>query len=569
MDTVTGTITSANFGFLKAYDVQLVRLGALAERYFKDDPNTCLIKLRQFGELLAQITAAKVGLFKSDEEGQAELLRRLKLEGVTPQEVKELFHHIRILGNRATHAQGGDHREALTALKMARELGVWFHRTFGPNRRFSAGPFVPPPDPTAVTVTMHEELERLRKALDESRSEAERARLAAEESIQARLSAAEDRTRKEAEERILWEELAQEADQARSALMRQLATLQAAARPQQIGVIIELAQQTAAEIDLDEAATRAIIDRRLRDRGWEADTETLSYGRGARPAVGRNMAIAEWPTENGLADYALFIGIRCLGMVEAKRRHKNVSAVIDQAEQYARGFKPRESIETAGGPWGEFYVPFAFSTNGRAYLKQIETASGIWFRDVRKPTNHRRALTDWPTPDGLRSMLEVDREEAHAKLKATPVEFGFPLRPYQRRAIEAIEAVLEQDQREILVAMATGTGKTKLAIALLYRLLQVKRFRRVCFVVDRNALGLQAEGEFRTTKVVSVRTFADIFGLKGMGDITPEPETKVHICTIQGLVKRVLHTVEPSEVPPIDQYGVTGVIEGKFTVSYN
>jgi type I restriction enzyme R subunit len=61
--------------------VQLVRLGALAERYFQEDPNTCLIKLRQFSELLAQITAAKAGLFKSDEEGQAELLRRLNLEG--------------------------------------------------------------------------------------------------------------------------------------------------------------------------------------------------------------------------------------------------------------------------------------------------------------------------------------------------------------------------------------------------------------------------------------------------------------------------------------------------------
>ena len=48
---------SANFGYLGSHDAQLVRLGGLAERYFKDDPNTCLIKLRQFGELLAQLTA--------------------------------------------------------------------------------------------------------------------------------------------------------------------------------------------------------------------------------------------------------------------------------------------------------------------------------------------------------------------------------------------------------------------------------------------------------------------------------------------------------------------------------
>ena len=69
----------------------------------------------------------------------------------------------------------------------------------------------------------------------------------------------------------------------------------------------------------------------------------------------------------------------------------------------------------------------------------------------------------------------------------------------------------------MLLAMATGTGKTKLAIALLYRLLETKRFRRVCFVVDRHALGEQAANEFKTTRIVSARTFADIFGLKELG----------------------------------------------------
>src|ERR1019366_10667958 len=96
--------------------------------------------------------------------------------------------------------------------------------------------------------------------------------------------------------------------------------------------------------------------------------------------------------------------------------------------------------------------------------------------------------------------------------------------------------------------------KTKLAIAMLYRLLAAKRFRRICFVVDRSALGRQAADEFRSTKVVSVKTFADIFGLKGLGDITPDSETKVHICTIQGLVKRVLYNDDSSQAPPVDQY---------------
>jgi type I restriction enzyme, R subunit len=68
---------------------------------------------------------------------------------------------------------------------------------------------------------------------------------------------------------------------------------------------------------------------------------------------------------------------------------------------------------------------------------------------------------DWPTPDGLKGMLEIDVEAARADLKARPIEFGFPLRPYQRRGIEVVEAGLSGERRAMLLAMATGTGKTK------------------------------------------------------------------------------------------------------------
>ena len=124
-------IESQNFRFLSPYHAQLVRLSALAERYFRDDPNTCLIKLRQFGELLAQEAAARVGLFASADEPQSDLLRRLKAERAVPPQAMDLFHQIRIVGNRATHAHAGDHAQALTALKTARQLAIWFHRTFG------------------------------------------------------------------------------------------------------------------------------------------------------------------------------------------------------------------------------------------------------------------------------------------------------------------------------------------------------------------------------------------------------------------------------------------------------
>jgi site-specific DNA-cytosine methylase len=190
---------------------------------------------------------------------------------------------------------------------------------------------------------------------------------------------------------------------------------------------------------------------------------------------GKAIAIAEWPTPNGPADYALFVGLTCVGLVEAKRKRKNVAAAIDQTGRYAQAFSTTEDIDLpTGSPWPfqsgptkekPFRVPFLFATNGRPYLKQVETQSGIWFRDARDPTNIRRALTDWPTPEGLKGQLEIDRQAAQERLKSMPVDFAFDLWPHHKRAIQTVENALSSDgKRSMLMAMATGTGKTKLAI---------------------------------------------------------------------------------------------------------
>ncbi len=169
--------------------------------------------------------------------------------------------------------------------------------------------------------------------------------------------------------------------------------------------------------------------RQLRDCGWEADTLSLQYQLGTRGVKGRNLAIAEYPTHDGIADYAIFVGTFCIRVVEAKRRRKNVSGAIDQAERYAKGLK------FDGETWGNYGVPFVFATNGRPYLKQIETESGIWFRDVRLATNLRRALTGFPTPDGLEGQLKMSVKDATAALKTQSFNFGFPLRYYQHKAL--------------------------------------------------------------------------------------------------------------------------------------
>ena len=557
-------LPASNFGFLKAYDAQLAELGALAERYFRDDPVTAVFKLRQFAEVLSKTIAARHALYVGERETFEDTLRRLAFERIIPKEAADVLHALRKAGNRAAHEARGSHNDALSALKFARQLGIWFHRTYGKQADFKPGPFVPPPEPIDATAPLREEIDSLRRRVAESEDAASRARREADEHARARESV-EQRLAREAEERTIWEKLAAETEIKMAEIAARLAALQTAAEQAPKAESLELIQrgeEASTKIDLDEAATRALIDQQLADSDWEVDTKTLRHANGTRPVKGRNLAIAEWPTASGPADYALFVGLTLVAVVEAKRRRKNVSAAVDQAERYSSGIAASEDFAFAeGGPWDKFKVPFVFSANGRSYLKQIETESGIWFRDTRRTANHRRALVGWPTPDGLSGQLEIDQDAATAALKELPFEFGFPLRDYQQAAIKAVEAALAAERRSMLLAMATGTGKTKLAIALLYRLLATKRFRRICFVVDRSALGDQAEDEFTTTKIVSGKAFADIFGLKVLADVTPEVETKVHICTIQGLVKRVLYTADSSEAPPVDQYDLMVIDE--------
>ncbi len=121
------TPPSPNFGFLTRCDIGLAIVAARAEQYFPNDPVTALMKLRQFGELVAQQIAARTGVFHAVEESQT----RLRCEGVIPRDVLDLFHDLRRRGNDATHGHIGDHAEAMAALRLARQLAIFFHRTFG------------------------------------------------------------------------------------------------------------------------------------------------------------------------------------------------------------------------------------------------------------------------------------------------------------------------------------------------------------------------------------------------------------------------------------------------------
>ncbi|MEB3885213.1 DUF4145 domain-containing protein [Lyngbya sp. CCY1209] len=320
---------SPNFAFLQEHDPQLVRLATVAESYFNEDPVTCLMKLRQFGELLAQLTAANVGLYADPSESQLVLLRRLAENHLISGDVKRLFHELRKAGNDATHHLAGDHRTALSHLKYARELGIWFHRTFAQSKHFKAGAFIPPPDPVSKTEALQEELERLRTEAARHLTEAELATA---------------RVRQEEELRQIAEELLEEVEAEARETTRRLEQLQAsnaAESTRRVRQTAETAREAETQINLDEPETRRLIDAQLRAAGWTADSETLTYGKGTRPRKGQNLAIAEWPTAGGRADYVLFVGPEAVGVVEAKRQIRDVSASIDQAKRYSRDYQKK------------------------------------------------------------------------------------------------------------------------------------------------------------------------------------------------------------------------------------
>lgn len=545
---------SPNFAFLGVYDPTLVVLATQAEAYFSEDPATSLIKIRQFGERLAKQSCARVGILIPADSNQVERLRLLRDEAHLDRRVLDLFHLIRTQGNEAVHEVQGSNRDALGLLKVARELAVWFHRTFGRKPDFHPGPFVPPKAPEDPTRALMAELESARAALQDAEATTE-----AERNL--RLSA-ESRAAKEAEDRAFMETYALE-QEGRAGLAESRLKELAANPPGKADLsnLLKASAEAASKITLDEAETRRLIDQQLRAAGWDADTQVLRHSEGTRPQKGRNLAIAEWPTATGPVDYALFCGLQAVGVVEAKAESKHVPTVLNQTERYAEGIEVDPEAMLDGSPWGTFKVPFAFATNSRPYYKQIEMLSGIWFRDLRKNTNLRRALSGWFTPQGLIETLKMDVAQATADLKTDGFDYGFTLREYQIRAISSVETALSNHARDLLLAMATGTGKTKTAIALIYRLLKAKRFRRVLFLVDREALGKQAGDDFRETRMESLQTFADIFELKDLKDRDVDPETRVHIATVQAMVERVLRCEEASEVLPVDQYDLILVDE--------
>lgn len=488
-----------NFTFLESRWSDLARLGEMSEKYVYSDPNTSVIKQGMLAEVMVKYMLAYDGIKEPDYDNtHANRIRLLKRNDLLPHEIDNTLYILRKDRNNAAHNGADEGEKALNNLPLLYELCVWYMQTYGDYSYNPAG-YVQPVD---ITISL-DELEKENRELEERNK----------------------------------------------TLLVELQRIQKAGKSDNTRRAI--AYKNAVNVKLSEAQTRELIDEQLRKAGWDADTDEIRYSKGVRPVKGKNLAIAEWPTDSrtgngGFADYALFIGEKMVGIIEAKKKHTNVSSVLDgQCKEYAKMIKA-EHEKYIIKQYGNYKVPFLFATNGRDYIKQYEEMSGIWFLDTRQQFNTSKALAGWPSPQGIEQDLERDIEEADRKLAVTGYELlqdsnGLGLRYYQVEAVKAAEKAIAEHKNTVLLAMATGTGKTRTVLGMIYRFLSAKRFKRILYLVDRTALGDQTMDTFKEVKLEDLKTLNQLYDIKDLGEKEYEKDTRVHIATVQSLVKRILY----------------------------
>lgn len=503
---------NSNFQFLEEEYPLLLNIGQSAEYYLHTDPVVSLSKLRFWGEKITEILFDEHYLDFPRDNTFHNRLKTLEFERILPTRVKDLLFMIKQKGNVAVHDHQGSFEEAKNMLWGSFKVAKWFYETYSEeNNDISAFSFRVPPDLDARHA-LHT-LEQEKKALETKYNALLEARKTGE----------------------IPKEKAEE--------------------------IKERSTEAAKKIEMSEAETRELIDAQLRQAGWNVDTPTINYKlHHTVPQRGKFMAIAEWPVGSKWADYALFIGQELYGIVEAKKYAQDISTDLRQSKIYAELAEEKHKAKLLG-KWRAYNAPFLFSANGRPYLEQIKTKSGIWFLDARNERNRARPLQGWFSPDGLKKLFEQNIGLANQKLATTSLDFltdksGLNLRDYQIQAIKAVEKKIREhpDKRKALLAMATGTGKTRTVMGLCYRLIQSNRFRRILFLVDRRLLGIQALNAFKDNKIVGLNTFSEIYHVKELKEIVPDVDTRLQFATVQGMVKRLFYNDSDAEIPSIDTY---------------
>jgi len=286
-----------------------------------------------------------------------------------------------------------------------------------------------------------------------------------------------------------------------------------------------------------EEKARVKIDQMFVDAGWQVvDRDFYS------PTI-TAAAIREGLLEgNREADYFLFLNGMAVGVLEAKRKEVNVASdvVCEQAIRYTR-YVPADRYRAIASP-----LPFIFVSNGE------ET----YFRDCRDEESNLEPLNRIYTPKEMVKMLGI--EDPFAGL---PTLNKKGLRDCQYEAISELEGSFRAGQNRALLVLATGAGKTYTACMAAYRFLAYTPMKRILFLVDRNNLGKQAEGEFGMFRLTeNGDPFNTIFTVNRLKSNKVPSDSNVVISTIQRLFS-LLSGKEITDDDDDDDDSATGEVE--------
>jgi type I restriction enzyme R subunit len=305
-----------------------------------------------------------------------------------------------------------------------------------------------------------------------------------------------------------------------------------------------------------EERARELIDQQLRQAGWSVqDRREIDivnhFGVAVREMVLRPGA--------GRADYLLYVDRRIVGVIEAKPSGVPLTEVQWQSRGYSRGLT-EDQKKIAILQRDE--LPFIYEASG------TETH----FTNLYDPDPRNRRIFNFQKPETLARFIRLAESTAQptwrAKVHTLPDTDAYDLRPASRVAINAVERSLKANKfSRSLVQMATGAGKTRMAVTESYRLLNFGGFSRVLFLVDRNNLGDQTLREFRDfTAPGDGRKFTELYNVDKLTSSGMVASSAVVISTIQRVFAVLKgQTISEEDDPNIDNF----MPESPVTVQYS
>jgi type I restriction enzyme R subunit len=303
-----------------------------------------------------------------------------------------------------------------------------------------------------------------------------------------------------------------------------------------------------------EAIARESIDSQLQEAGWVVQSRNE-----VNLAAGRGIAVREFlmAPGHGKADYLLFLDRKAVGAFEAKKTGETLAGVEIQAQRYAEGLP--QTLQAPFRPLPFLYIGTGDETRFLNRLDPIPRTRGVF--SVHRPETLaewleaeplNRWVASWATGTSVTEALPLEGEKPstlRSRLRAMPPADLPGLWVNQLEGVRSLEKSLAFGKPRALIQMATGSGKTILAVTALYRLIKFGGARRVLFLVDRGNLGEQAEKEFQGYwSPDDHRKFNELYNIQRLTTNTIGSSSKVVISTIQ----RLYSMLTGAEAPPAD-----------------